>query len=203
MSEINFNDKLYAKDLNKRIVVTPIISKSQINNGVIDLRLGTEFILTRKTKFANLDIYEKSLEANIKKYQEKITINITNFLILHPNQFILGSTLEYVKLPNDIIGYLTGRSSWGRLGLVIATATIVNPGFAGVITLELTNVGEVPISLYPGLRIAQLSFHQCSFKSEEISLSQSKYFGSTGPSFSEVHRDRDIFLFEKDLPDKA
>jgi len=197
MNNINFNERLYEKQISKRIVVTPIITETQINNGVVDLRLGTEFILTRKTAFANLDIYEKSLEANIKQYQEKITINISKSLILHPNQFILGSTLEYIKLPNDIMGYIIGRSSWGRLGLVIATATLINPGFAGVITLELTNLGEVPISLYPGLRIAQLSLHQCSFKLEESSLKLGKYFGSTGPSFSEVHRDKDKYLFRK------
>lgn len=197
MNEINFNDRFYTKDLTERIIITPIILEDQINNGVVDLRLGTEFILTKKTQFANLDIYEESLEVNIKKYQEKVIVKITESLILHPTQFILGSTLEYIKLPKDIMGYITGRSSWGRLGLVIATATLINPGFAGVITLELTNVGEVPINLYPGLRIAQISLHKCNFKVEDARLRLSKYFGSIGPSFSEVHKDKDKILFKQ------
>lgn len=148
----------------------------------------------KKTKFSNLDLSENDLGIKINSYQEKITINIGESLILHPNQFVLGSTLEYLKIPDDLIAYIIGRSSWGRLGLVIATATIINPGFAGVITLELTNVGEVPIRLYPGLRIAQISFHLCDFKQKESPKRKSKYFGSTGPSFSEIYKDEDKII---------
>jgi len=119
--------------------------------------------------------------------------------MLHPNQFILGSTLEYLKLPKDVMAYIIGRSSWGRLGLIIATATLINPGFAGVITLELTNVGEVPISLFPGLRIAQVSFHKCDFSQKTSVSHPGKYFGSTGPTFSEIYKDRDLALIERDI----
>ena len=171
-----------------------MISPKRIHNGVVDLRLGTEFILTKKTEISSLDPIIKTLRSDIRSYQEIITINIEDNIILHPNQFIIGGTLEYIKLPNDIIGYIIGRSSWGRLGLIIATATIINPGFAGVITLELTNVGEVPINLYPGLRIAQVSFHECDFKLEEIDEKKSKYFGATSPSFSRIYEDYDLDL---------
>jgi len=197
----SFLKRMFKGPLSNRIIITPILDNSQINEGLVDLRLGYEFILTRKTEFSILDIIEPELSNTIKNYQEKISVNFKDGLILHPNQFILGSTLEYIKLPNNIIGYLFGRSSWGRLGLVIATATLINPGFAGVITLELTNVGEVPIKLYPSLRIAQISFHKCDFKkktNERKKIKSRKYFGSTSPSFSEIYKDSDICLIEKE-----
>jgi dCTP deaminase len=193
MSE--FKKLLYHSDPKKRITITPLLSQEQISNGIVDLRLGTEFILTKKTRFSVLDVMDDKISGNIKKYQEKITINISDDLILHPNQFILGSTLEYIKLPNNFIGYVIGRSSWGRLGLVIATATLINSGFAGVITLELTNLGETPIKLYPGLRIAQISLHECKYKKDD--LIKGKYFGSTSPYFSKAHKDTDFKLLEK------
>jgi len=139
------------------------------------------------------------LKGNINSYQEKVSIKYNDRIMLHPNQFILGSTLEYVKLPEDVIAYIIGRSSWGRLGLIIATATLINPGFAGVITLELTNVGEVPISLFPGLRIAQISFHKCDFYHKTEWTDPGKYFGSTGPSFSQIYKDRDLALLEREI----
>lgn len=103
--------------------------------------------------------------------------------------------MEYIKLPNDILGYIIGRSSWGRLGLVIATATLIHPGFAGVITFELTNLGDVPIALYPGIRIAQLSFHKCYVEMEEIT--KSIYYGSTSPGFSKIYKDPDWSIFKQ------
>lgn len=194
ISPEEFLERLYDKILKKRIVITPIIDPRQINEGIVDLRLGTEFILTRKTEFSSLDITESGLQNKIKKYQEKITVNFKDGLILHPNQFILGSTLEYIKIPDDLMAYIIGRSSWGRLGLVIATATLINPGFAGVIALELTNLGEVPIKLYPSLRIAQISFHKCDFTTVKKETKSRKYFGTTSPIFSEVYDDYDKCL---------
>lgn len=193
----DFLDRLYHTDIKKRIIITPLISKKQIGNGIVDLRLGTEFILTKKTKFSNLNVCEDELSQNIKKYQEKVTINIKDNLVLHPNEFILGCTLEYIKLPDDVIGYIIGRSSWGRLGLIIATATLIHPGFAGIITLELTNVGEVPINLFPGLRIAQLSLHSSDFTIDNDYDVKSKYFGSTSPFFSRIYDDTDLCLIKE------
>ena len=196
-TRLNYEDifkKLYHPILKKRIVVTPLLKEEQIGHGIIDLRLGTEFILTKKTRFSNLNVIDHDLSHNIRKYQERVIINIKDNLVLHPNQFILGSTLEYIKLPDDVMGYIIGRSSWGRLGLIIATATLINPKFAGVITLELTNVGEVPINLYPGLRIAQLTLHKCNLRNLSKSDVKSKYFGSTSPTFSRIYEDSDICL---------
>ena len=79
--------------------------------------------------------------------------------ILHPRTFVLGITLEWVRLPKTLAGFVTGRSSWGRRGLIIATATGVHPGFTGCLALELSNVGEMPIPITPGLAICQLFLH--------------------------------------------
>ena len=84
---------------------------------------------------------------------------------LPPRQFVLASTLEWVRLPADLAGTVTGKSSWGRRGLIIATAISVHPHFTGCLTLELANVGEVTIALQPGIRICQLSLHQLSTSS--------------------------------------
>jgi len=196
---IDIVDRLFTeKPIEKRLVITPLLLKEkQIKQGSIDLRLGTEFIITKKTRFSNLDLDDvKELEINIKNYQKMLTIQFNDKLVLHPGQFILGSTLEYLRLPDDLIGYIIGRSSWGRLGLIIATAILIHPLFAGVITLELTNLGEVPIVLRPGRRIAQISFHKSIIQTEE-DFSAGKYYGSTHPSFSEIHKDPDIDIFKQ------
>ena len=80
--------------------------------------------------------------------------------VLHPGNFVLGVTLEWIRFPNNIAGYVIGKSSWGRRGLIIATAVGVHPNFAGCLTLELTNVAEVPIAIKPGMSICQLFLHE-------------------------------------------
>ena len=81
-------------------------------------------------------------------------------IVLHPQKFLLGCSLEYVRIPEKLAAYVIGRSSWGRLGLVVATAIGIHPGYSGCITLELRNLGETPIILYPGQTIAQLFVHE-------------------------------------------
>jgi len=176
----------------KGLVITPLVFPSdQIKNGAIDVRLGNEFIIGKRIMFDTIDPGDKikNLDVIIKQYQEKIYVELGDKIILHPHQFILGSTLEHVKLPNDLLAYVLGRSSWGRLGLIIATATVVNPGYSGAITLELTNIGEAPITLYPGSRIAQLVFHPVNPSKSESE--ESKYELSVGPEFSKIYKDKE------------
>ncbi|MEM4587438.1 MAG: dCTP deaminase [Candidatus Jordarchaeales archaeon] len=190
--------RLFTQNPRERLVITPLISKNQISAGSIDLRLGTEFIVTRRTKYSLLDPARYDIETEIAQYQEKIHVPFRERLILRPNQLILGSTLEYIKLPEDLMGYVIGRSSWGRLGLIIATATLVNPGYAGVLTLELVNLGEADIALYPAARIAQLVLHKVT-EGEEGYLQKPapKYAGATGPEFSKLHKDREWRLLSR------
>lgn len=178
------------KHLDERLVITPILDfDDQIKDTAIDLRLGTQFIVTQKTTFLGLDPKDRNeIRQNIGKYQKLLTIGFRKPLILHPNQLILGSTLEYICLPGKLCGYVIGRSSWGRLGLIIATATFVNPGFKGCLTLELENIGEVPLVLYPGLRIAQLILHTVDKEGEY----RSRYAFPIGPEFSRICEDKDM-----------
>jgi dCTP deaminase len=106
--------------------------------------------------------------------------------ILHPGEFVLGSTLEYVRLPDDLVARLEGKSSLGRLGLLIhSTAGYVDPGFEGHLTLELSNVANLPITIYPKMKIGQISFFRLSSAAEHPYGSRgigSKYQGQRGPT---------------------
>ena len=183
-------EALLCRPLDRRLIISPLLDpKNQIGDSSVDVRLGNEFVLIRKQIFGTLDISNPGeIEAQTWKYQEKIRIELRKRFILHPNQLVLGSTLEYVRLPEDIACYVTGRSSWGRLGLVIATATAVAPNFSGSITLELINMGEVPLVLYPGIRIAQLVFHT----TVGTGTYGGRYQQPTGPQFSRIHKDEEL-----------
>lgn len=113
--------------------------------------------------------------------------------MLHPGEFVLGSTLERVKLSDDIVARLEGKSSLGRLGLLIhSTAGFVDPGFEGHLTLELSNVANLPIAIYPGMKIGQLSFYELSTPADQPYGSTgtgSKYQGQQGPTPSRIHAD--------------
>lgn len=182
---------LRERNAKKRITITPIWDeKTQIGRCSVDIRLGYEFIITRETQLPILDVADfENLKNDIMQYQERIRIDYGEPFILHPREFVLGASLEYVSLPLDLMAYVIGRSSWGRLGLVIATATLIDPGFKGVITLELANIGKVPLKLYAGLRIAQLVFHKLSSATEGYS---GQYSISTGPKFSEIYNDKEL-----------
>jgi len=101
--------------------------------------------------------------------------------ILHPRSFVLGVTLEWLRFPSDLGGYVTGRSSWGRRGLVIATATGVHPGFTGCLTLELANLGDIPISIRPGMTVGQLFVHAVDSETGDRSVDQSGFACKRAP----------------------
>ena len=113
--------------------------------------------------------------------------------ILHPGEFVLGSTLEWVRLSSDVVARLEGKSGLGRLGLLIhSTAGFVDPGFEGHLTLELSNVARLPIAIIPGMPIGQLSFYELSTAAEFPYGSprvRSKYQGQRGPTPSRLHED--------------
>src|SRR5206468_9111741 len=127
----------------------------------IDLRLGTSFLELRQTESAALDPGRPlpSARDGMDLYAQ-MEVPFGDSLLLHPGDLLLGATLEYLRLPAHMGAYVIGRSSWGRLGLIVAAAIMVQPGFAGCLTLELANEGENPIHLYPGARVAQLAVHR-------------------------------------------
>ncbi len=147
------------------LVITPIIDfKRQVQGASIDLRLDSEFIVFKKSNITHLGLEkEKStIKDELVGIAEEVTIGKPpERFILHPGEFALASTLEYVRMPTNIIGLLHGKSSWGRVGLLVhAVAGFVDPGYSGILTLELANIGAVPIPLYIGVPIAQLTFYK-------------------------------------------
>jgi dCTP deaminase len=106
---------------------------------------------------------------------QSVHVRFGQDFILHPRSFVLGVTLEWFRLPSDLGGYVTGRSSWGRRGLVIATATGIHPGFTGCLTLELANLGDLPIAIRPGMRIGQLFLHDIHRAEMTTAVDQSSF----------------------------
>lgn len=155
-------EKYLSKDVNdveEKVVITPLIdSSSQIDKGSFDLRLGHDYILfNRATGVLKINPIEKEeIEKDLHKYQTRIRLRFGEPLYLHPRELILARSLEYISLPNYIAGDVVGRSSLGRLGPIIATAPLIQPGFKGTVTLEIVNLGNIPVVLYPCLRVAQL-----------------------------------------------
>jgi dCTP deaminase len=168
----------------ERLVVAPLLSiNEQLHEPQcsIDVRLGCWFEIAEPTTEAIVDTFTPSGITSRKTTYRPLGDRI----VLHPHQFVLGTTLEFVRLPPDLMAYVVGRSSWGREGLIVATAVGVHPRYAGIITLELRNLGELPISLYPGIAIAQLFLHsveRTGARARAPRDGRGQFGGSTAPA---------------------
>ncbi|MBI2514896.1 dCTP deaminase [Candidatus Wolfebacteria bacterium] len=129
--------------------------KKQLGTCSLDLQLSGDFKIFEYNRSAFIDVSDKKTFTNITK-DYKLKANAP--FVLHPDQFVLGATIEKVCLPNDIAARIDGRSRLGRLGLIIQTAGHIDPGFCGRITLEINNIGKLPIILHKGLCVCQLVF---------------------------------------------
>ena len=158
----------------------------QVQPASIDLRLGNEFLTFRNPHIPYLDTRGGSVE----DYTERIVIPEGGMFILHPGEFVLGTTHERVRIPPDLVAKVEGRSSLGRLAVVVhATAGFVDPGFEGHITLELSNLGRVPVALHPRMRVSQIALHQMTSPAERPyghPSRNSKYQGQRGPVASRI-----------------
>lgn len=181
------------------IIVTPICDfEDQMGIAGIDVRLGKQFIVFKQHLAGYFSpLSGENNNAHISEYQEEIVIPIGDNIVLHPGQLIIASTFEYVCIPEDLECQVEGRSSWARMGLIIAAATTIEPGYKGVITLELSNVGTIPLELHPGVKIAQIIFHTCSSlcKTTDIETKKKKYTYSIGPGFSGIAKDKHLSYF--------
>lgn len=140
-----------------RIVLDPFCAEL-IQPASIDVRLGNDFRVFRNSDHVAIDP-----EKHQPDLTEQIVVADGDAFVLHPGQFVLGTTLERISVPDDVLGKLEGKSSLGRLGLMIhSTAGYIDPGWDGQITLELSNVANLPILLRPGMRIGQISFERMS-----------------------------------------
>ncbi len=168
-------------------VITPMPDLEKLRQSgaaSIDLRLGCWFSTLRKTGFPALDTFSHN---NMELCNEQF-INFGDQYILHPHAFVLAVTLEWVRLPKHFAAYIHGKSSWGRRGLIIATASVIHPGFTGCITLELTNLGEVPIIIKPGMHISQLCLHDAKIEGTSA-VDKSTFNGQRKPTIGEVKND--------------
>ncbi len=168
-----------------RIGLDPL-SMELIQPSSMDVRLDRFFRLFDNHKYPFIDPREQ--QDDLTRFVE---VDKDEAFILHPGEFVLGSTFEFVSLPNDIAARLEGKSSLGRLGLLThSTAGFVDPGFQGHVTLELSNTATLPIKLWPGMKIGQLCFFQLSSASENpygSSQYGSRYQGQRGPTASRSH----------------
>jgi dCTP deaminase len=170
-----------------RIVIDPYLPEA-VQPSSVDLHLDRRFRVFRNSRYPFIDV-----RADQPELTELVEIGGDDPFILHPGEFVLGSTFERVQLPNDLVARLEGKSSLGRLGLLIhSTAGYVDPGWEGNLTLELSNVANLPITLYDGMKIGQISFQRLSSPAEvsygEASIG-SKYRGQRDPTASLYHRD--------------
>jgi dCTP deaminase len=147
----------------------------------LDVRVDRLFRVFRNSRYPYIDVKREQEELT-----ELVEVDGDEAFILHPGEFVLGSTLEQVRLPDDLVARLEGKSSLGRLGLLIhSTAGFIDPGFDGHVTLELSNVANLPITIYPEMKIGQLSFMQLSEPAERPYGTDgmgSKYQGQRGPT---------------------
>jgi len=168
--------------IEQNLVITPMLDpEKQLQKGSasVDLRLGTRFVASRRGDLTHIDTKARDFEKEIANLQDSYYRNIGDSFVLHPGHFVLASTLETLCLPPNLAGSVVTRSSWGRHGLIIATAVGIHPKFVGVLTLELRNLAEIPLKLYPGRRILQVFFHEV--EQTEEGFDKSAYLASTKP----------------------
>jgi dCTP deaminase len=167
--------------------------ESCIHCASFDLHLGNFFKIFKHSRFPFIDTRDP--KGVLGKVVETIEVKDGEAYYVHPGEYVLGVTTEKVGLSDDLVARVEGRSSLGRLGLIIhATAGFVDPGFEGTITLEISNLNSVPIAIYPGMRICQLAFHQMTSPAE-IPYNKkvdSKYMNQVLPEESRIVNDREV-----------
>ncbi len=156
----------------------------------LDVRLGRWFLACRPSRTGLLDVYERDAEVpNEAKLGKTYYVPFGEGFVLHPKAFVLGVTMEWFRLPANRSAYVIGRSSWGRHGLIIATATGVHPGFTGCLALELSNVGEIPITIKPGTAICQLFIQEVKIGEKDV-VDQSSFVGRRKPTLGVIELDQ-------------
>ncbi|MUV91086.1 dCTP deaminase [Halapricum sp. CBA1109] len=175
------------------LVVEPVDDPDiQIQPASIDLRLGKEFLEFQRT---NISCIHPNSEQEVEEYVDETVVEDGDEFILHPGDFVLGTTHERVEIPDDLIAHVEGRSSLGRLAIVVhATAGLCDPGYKGQITLELSNLGTAPVALSPGMRISQLTFTELKSPADRPYGAErgSKYQDQSGPQASKIQGDREF-----------
>ncbi|MDP1722793.1 MAG: dCTP deaminase [Candidatus Gottesmanbacteria bacterium] len=175
----------------KRITITPKPDlATQLGSCSIDLRLGRQFRIFDHSKFAYIDPKNTTLTATMMK---DVVVKPSEPFMLQPGDFVLATTMETLSLPDDLLARLEGRSSLGRLGIVVhSTASVFDPGWRGMIVMELGNLGRMPVALYPGMRICALTFEELSSPADVpyYKKKSAKYVGQNKPEASKISQEK-------------
>ena len=178
-----------------RVGLDPL-DEAMVQPASVDVRLDRFFRLFDNHRYAHIDPRQEQDELT-----RLVEVDPDEAFILHPGEFVLGSTYEQVTLPDDLAARLEGKSSLGRLGLLThSTAGFIDPGFSGHVTLELSNVATLPITLWPGMKIGQLCFFRLSSAAQSpygTGANQNRYQGQRGPTASRAHRDFHLTRIER------
>lgn len=172
-----------------KIRITPSLPPEQFGSCSVDFRLGHEFNVFEHSRFPYIDLAAKSAVESIMR---PVVVEPGEPFILQPREFVLAITEEKLELDDDVLGRLEGRSSLGRIGIIVhGTAGLFDPGWSGKATLELSNLGRMPVALYPGMRICSFTFEQVS---TPVSMPyrkkpNNKYADQTGPLASRLDRE--------------
>ncbi|MFW6317614.1 MAG: dCTP deaminase [Halorubrum sp.] len=186
LSDADILDRLAEGDL----VVEPLGDvDQQVQPASVDLRLGERFLEFQRT---NIPCIHPTEADEVGEYVTETTVAEGDEFILHPGDFVLGTTTERVEIPDDLVAHVEGRSSLGRLAIVVhATAGLCDPGYKGQITLELSNLGTAPVALSPGMRVSQLTFTELKSPADRPYGAErgSKYQDQDGPQASRIGDD--------------
>ena len=170
-----------------RVSIDPF-DRDLVQPSSVDVRCDHYFRVFENHRYPLID--PKAVQSDLTK---EVRATENSPFILHPGEFVLGTTLETIRLGDDVVARLEGKSSLGRLGLLIhSTAGFIDPGFHGQVTLELSNVANLPIAIYPEMKIGQISFIRMTTDADNpygTSNLGSKYQGQTGPTASRMHQD--------------
>lgn len=171
-----------------RIKVTPAPDlKAQLGSCSLDLRLGNDVRIFRKSKISHIDLRNAK---DAEKMMETVTLSENEPLVLQPHDLVLATTLEWLEIADDLVGRIEGRSSLGRLGVIVhGTASVFDPGWRGKPVMELGNLGVVPVLLYPGMRVCAFTFEELSSATDQpYHLKQgNKYAGQEKPTASKLN----------------
>ena len=175
------------------LVVEPLDDVDlQVQPASVDVRLGRRFLEFER---ANIPCIHPNREEEVEDYVSETVVDEGEEFILHPGDFVLGTTKERVEVPPDLVAQVEGRSSLGRLAVVVhATAGFIDPGYRGQVTLELSNLGTAPVALTPDMRISQLVFTELTTPADRPygAGRGSKYQDQDGPQASRIRGDREF-----------
>lgn len=186
------SDRDIQSALKKGIIrITPKIDpKTQLGSCSVDLRLGKQFRVFNHSTVAYIDTANSKMSADMMR---EVDLRKGQPFILQPGDFVLATTIESIRIADDLIGRLEGRSSLGRLGIVVhSTASIFEPGWDGVVVMELGNLGRMPVALYPGMRICSMTFEQLSSPAlvPYSKKKTAKYIGQKTPLASRIGQEK-------------